>query len=380
MNINRHNYESFFLLYVDNELSAADRKAVELFVQENPDLEAELSLLQESILLPEVFHFDKSTLLKTEDFSALQEKLILYGDKELDSKAMAEVEALLKTDKALAAEWTILQNTRLEADADIVYADKQSLYRREPARIITVKWWRIAAAAVLLGFGTWTGISLYMKANKTGVTDPSIASNIQQPVPQDVNNNNNLANNTTTGNTNTNASDPADPANTATVVNNNTGTDKNRNTNTNTIQRPITGNEKQPNEDIAANKAVPESNNLPRPYFENINNKERNTIATPNVPTIEDNSRSGTALASNSPNVQKENQKLVDVNNSATNANPYAKVASADENMNYLQEDDKNKRTKIGGLFRKVRRVLERTANIKTGDGIQIAGFEIAAK
>ena len=48
MIINRHNYEEFFILYLDNELSSGDRRQVELFVQQHPDLGEELQLLQQT--------------------------------------------------------------------------------------------------------------------------------------------------------------------------------------------------------------------------------------------------------------------------------------------------------------------------------------------
>ena len=53
MNINRNTYEEFFLLYVDNELSQAERRQVEAFIEENPDLRPELDMLHDVVLRPE---------------------------------------------------------------------------------------------------------------------------------------------------------------------------------------------------------------------------------------------------------------------------------------------------------------------------------------
>jgi hypothetical protein len=72
MNINRHNYESFLLLYIDNELCAADRNAIELFVQDNADIKQELYMLQQSIVQPDIITFKaKNNLLKPEAFTTV---------------------------------------------------------------------------------------------------------------------------------------------------------------------------------------------------------------------------------------------------------------------------------------------------------------------
>ncbi len=63
MDINRNNYETSFLLYLDRELSPAEMVQVEKFLTENPDLQKEFVLLQQTIFLPEDIKYDQKELL-----------------------------------------------------------------------------------------------------------------------------------------------------------------------------------------------------------------------------------------------------------------------------------------------------------------------------
>ena len=68
MQINRQSYEEYFLLYADGELNESEKKAVEEFIDQNPDLAGELSLIQETVFKPDgsIVFENKELLFKDE--------------------------------------------------------------------------------------------------------------------------------------------------------------------------------------------------------------------------------------------------------------------------------------------------------------------------
>src|SRR4051812_3284477 len=48
--INEANYQEYFLLYIDNELSAAKRAEVEMYVLQHPKLQDEFTTLKQTVL------------------------------------------------------------------------------------------------------------------------------------------------------------------------------------------------------------------------------------------------------------------------------------------------------------------------------------------
>lgn len=383
MNINRHNYETFFLLYVDKELSAADRKAVDLFVVENPDLQLELELLQQTVLpADDIVLHKKDWLYMKEDVSALQENLLLYADDELDADNKMAIESLLKTNTTAAAEWAVLQQTKLQPELRIVFEDKQSLYRQERGRVVGFAWWRVAAAAVLLGFGLWAGISVYKNAY---ATNDGTAVAVKENKTNQAQDKISLEH---TSNPTVNNESQALPGQVAVTGGQQNEPGEKLILSSEKINKAVTGTGTA-DESITqqSNTVKKAGNNLPKPYFENINNKTSNEIITAAVQPENNNTRiSGKNDAVVSIDPKEHNAVVAEVIKSNTPAmNAVAVINNTnpgdDNNVHYLDMDNnKTKRTALGGFIRKAKRVLERTTNVKTGEGVKIAGFEIALK
>lgn len=154
--INRNNYEAFFLLYVDNELSVQEKKAVENFIVQNSDLAHELEMLQQATLGDNTIEFaNKELLFKKEKGISLanyEEYFLLSADDELDEQQKNEVENFVLKHPQLQHEFTLLQQAKLEPEK-IVFTGKKTLYRhkKKERRIIPALWMRMSAAAAIIG-------------------------------------------------------------------------------------------------------------------------------------------------------------------------------------------------------------------------------------
>ncbi|HEY0750744.1 MAG TPA: hypothetical protein VGD26_06300, partial [Chitinophagaceae bacterium] len=158
--INRSNYEEFFLLYVDNELTKEERSEVEAFLLLHPDLQDELDALMSTTLSAETFSFDKESLFADSmKQNSMEESLLLYLDNELPEVDKKSLESELNTNPGLQAEYHILQQAKLDANETIVYPNKEELYRHTTRSIRPVFMMRAAAAILIMltaGVIFWT--------------------------------------------------------------------------------------------------------------------------------------------------------------------------------------------------------------------------------
>lgn len=183
MVINRENYETVFLLYLDNELAAQERLAVESFLKDHPDLQVEFELLRDTFLsddaLPE---FSGKESLYRNTSQVTTEKLLLLLDQELAGPEAASLYQKIAGSEGLSADFSVLQQTRLDSNDTVIYPWKEQLYRKEPARVVGFRKWQLAAAAVLALALLWSGIRYFRQTTGSSLTET--ASHFTDPARQ----------------------------------------------------------------------------------------------------------------------------------------------------------------------------------------------------
>lgn len=337
MNIDRHNYEEFFILYLDNELTAEERRRVEDFADANPDLKEELDLLLQSKLVPDTdIVFDsKEELLKhgeTIGSHNYTEWLLLYVDHELTPAQKATVEHWISQHPAAAQELELLQKARLQPDKAIVFADKHLLYRKEERRVVAIRWWRMAAAAALL---LAVSTAAFMFSHKH--QDTTIANNGGQQTK------------------------PVAQANTQ------TGKDTPHNITPSEINKGIEpGETSLPKETKTATATLsPERLTSTAPAANQANTITDNTVVTPEENTHKvvkrdmlENSEPVASVELNAEaplTIQKEIKPLPDV--------------TQEDAQSFDIVNQSGKKNRLRGFFRKITRTFEKTTNIKATDG-----------
>ena len=376
MNITRHNYEEYFLLYVDNELSPVDRNAVEVFVQDNPDLRNELLMFQQSVLRADkrMLFDDKASLLKNSSTVSpinetnCEEYFILYGDDELSNEEKDQVEQFVYKNPQHQAGFELLQQVRFTADNSVAFPDKQSLYRREKdERVIVMRWWRVAAAAVAILF--IGGAGWYFSINNNPTIEQPIArvatdTPLQRPIIKAPEKDDNIAQTIPSEiKTSESGSVPSKK-----IIEEVQKADR------------IAGKEQQP---VLVKNIVREKINSV-----SDSNILRSVHVTPNeiamVKVPDQHKESTEEINTTKPSIIDEAVSFENLgeNDPPTNAS-YA--SNTNDRIEVLNTTISNK-NKMRGFFRKVSRVVDKATSFGNGDnsdnkkGLRIANFEIALK
>lgn len=159
MEINRNNYESFFLDYIENRLSEDELDALHLFLEQNPDLLQQLKDYEPVFLSKEnSTTFEEKEFLKKGadsqtkkiDQHNYKQYFIRYHEGALSSKEIAELESFVGDNDALQRELKLFGHTFLQTDNAIEFDDKRSL--KKSTTPVAILYPAIAVAAAMLLF------------------------------------------------------------------------------------------------------------------------------------------------------------------------------------------------------------------------------------
>ena len=155
MTITRDNYEPYFLDFLEGNLPEDQFDQFLDFLEQNPDLKAELHGFENLRLDEEAILFSgKERLYKTSDEAkvAMETKMIALMEGDLVEDERTSFEVYLSAHPELQKEQQLFSKTRLVADPSVHFQAKQKLYKKSRP-VILLNWVARVAAVVALIWG-----------------------------------------------------------------------------------------------------------------------------------------------------------------------------------------------------------------------------------
>jgi len=289
-----------------------------------------------------------------------EEWLLLCIDNELTPEQKITVEKFTAAHPSIQQEFELLLKTRLCPEPEIVFQNKELLYRyEEKIRVMTINWRKIAVAAALIAISVTAFV--ISNSNNDGINE-ELASADAQPgkkstsvntinqTPVEINNTDPIT-----------AESSSNPANKTTGSNNPIVSEgkklmASKEKNSRPSALPIK--EKDP---VVAdnNSRDKKTNDLPQPtYNPNVKNDPvaENPIARMDI--------------TEKKSLTDSNENIEDRDVTTPGSQPLNKglTFAATESVDPADDEQSGKKNKFRGFFRKVTRTLEKTTNIKTTD------------
>ncbi|MEQ8907836.1 MAG: hypothetical protein RIC95_01475 [Vicingaceae bacterium] len=142
--VNPHNYEAFFLDYLEGKLSAREKAEVDAFLEKHPELKAELEEFETISLDAETVKMPKADLLREEETGLSRKDYLLIASVEgtLSKTEKTELDKLLEVEPNLLDELSIYEKTKLPEE-NLAFGAKEDLKQKE-GRVI---YWQFYAAS-----------------------------------------------------------------------------------------------------------------------------------------------------------------------------------------------------------------------------------------
>ncbi|MES2656207.1 MAG: hypothetical protein V4620_11500 [Bacteroidota bacterium] len=178
MEINKDNYEAILIDYLDGNLNKQEEAMLLLFLENNPAINEEFSLLKEANLsIPEepLFSFNKETLKKPTQIKVNEyhNAIISHIEGNLTQKEEQQLLHDIEAYPELKKEYNLFTKTKLDPADKLIFQDKESL-KKKSARIIPL-YFKVASMAAI-----FIAIFFLFVTNSNTKVDNALATNEEE--------------------------------------------------------------------------------------------------------------------------------------------------------------------------------------------------------